>query len=58
VALLIPCHRVIHQKGDLGGYHWGLTRKRAIYAWEAARVSYGRHWCHAMEQLTPKQSSD
>jgi AraC family transcriptional regulator of adaptative response/methylated-DNA-[protein]-cysteine methyltransferase len=39
VALLIPCHRVIHQKGDLGGYHWGLTRKRAIYAWEAARVS-------------------
>ena len=38
VAFLIPCHRVIQQSGDLGGYHWGLTRKRVIYAWEAARV--------------------
>ena len=38
VAFLIPCHRVIQQSGDLGGYRWGLTRKRAIYAWEAARV--------------------
>lgn len=37
VAFLIPCHRVIQQSGDLGGYHWGETRKRAIHAWEAAR---------------------
>lgn len=37
VAFLIPCHRVIQQNGRLGGYHWGLTRKRAMYAWEAAR---------------------
>lgn len=33
---LIPCHRVIRSNGELGGYRWGLTRKRAINAWEAA----------------------
>lgn len=37
VAFLIPCHRVIHSSGELGGYHWGLTRKTAIIGWEAAR---------------------
>lgn len=38
VAFLIPCHRVIQQSGDLGGYHWGTTRKQAIHAWESARI--------------------
>lgn len=37
VAFLIPCHRVIQQSGQLGGYHWGITRKRALHAWESAR---------------------
>ncbi len=37
VAFLIPCHRVIQQSGELGGYHWGITRKQAIHAWEQAR---------------------
>jgi AraC family transcriptional regulator of adaptative response/methylated-DNA-[protein]-cysteine methyltransferase len=37
VAFLIPCHRVIQQSGQLGGYHWGETRKLAIHAWESAR---------------------
>lgn len=37
VAFLIPCHRVIQQSGNLGGYHWGVTRKHVIHAWEAAR---------------------
>jgi len=35
-AFLIPCHRVIRENGEIGGYRWGLTRKRAINAWEAA----------------------
>lgn len=35
VAFLIPCHRVIRSSGELGGYHWGLTRKAAIIGWEA-----------------------
>lgn len=37
VAFLIPCHRVIQQSGNLGGYHWGETRKHAIHVWESAR---------------------
>jgi AraC family transcriptional regulator of adaptative response/methylated-DNA-[protein]-cysteine methyltransferase len=30
VALVIPCHRVIRGTGELGGYRWGLARKRAL----------------------------
>ena len=30
VALAIPCHRVIRGSGELGGYRWGLDRKRAL----------------------------
>ncbi|MHA3061904.1 bifunctional transcriptional activator/DNA repair enzyme AdaA [Acinetobacter sp. ANC 4636] len=37
VAFLIPCHRVIQASGVLGGYRWGITRKAAIIAWEAAQ---------------------
>jgi AraC family transcriptional regulator of adaptative response/methylated-DNA-[protein]-cysteine methyltransferase len=34
-ALIIPCHRAICSDGGLGGYHWGLERKRALLAREA-----------------------
>lgn len=34
VAFLIPCHRVIQQSGNIGGYMWGETRKRALLAYE------------------------
>jgi AraC family transcriptional regulator of adaptative response/methylated-DNA-[protein]-cysteine methyltransferase len=37
VAALIPCHRVLRASGALGGYRWGLTRKRALLAREGAR---------------------
>ena len=30
VALVIPCHRVVREGGDLGGYRWGVDRKRAL----------------------------
>ncbi len=43
VAFLIPCHRVIRQNGQLGGYHWGETRKQAIHAWEAADAGPAPH---------------
>lgn len=38
ISFLIPCHRAIRRDGGLGGYHWGLPAKRAILAWEAARL--------------------
>lgn len=35
VAWLIPCHHVLRKSGELGGYHWGGDRKRAMLAWAA-----------------------
>ncbi len=37
IAWLIPCHRVLRKGGALGGYRWGLDRKRAMLAWESLR---------------------
>ncbi len=36
-AVLIPCHRVVRENGDLAGYRWGLKRKRHLLAKEAAK---------------------
>lgn len=36
ISWLIPCHRVLASDGRLTGYHWGLDRKRAMLAYEAA----------------------
>jgi len=38
IAYIIPCHRVIHQAGIIGNYHWGPDRKKALLGWE---------WAHA-----------
>jgi AraC family transcriptional regulator of adaptative response/methylated-DNA-[protein]-cysteine methyltransferase len=35
ICFVVPCHRVIGKNGELTGYHWGLTRKRAMLGWEA-----------------------
>jgi AraC family transcriptional regulator of adaptative response/methylated-DNA-[protein]-cysteine methyltransferase len=37
LAFVIPCHRVLRADGTLGGYRWGLLRKRAMLAWETVR---------------------
>ncbi len=39
VAFVVPCHRVIGKAGAVTGYHWGLTRKRAMLGWEAGQVA-------------------
>jgi len=38
LAFVVPCHRVIGRAGNLTGYHWGLTRKRAMLGWEAGKI--------------------
>ena len=42
ISFVVPCHRVLRGDGSLGGYHWGLTRKRALIGWETGRVAASR----------------
>ena len=39
ICFVVPCHRVVGKSGELTGYHWGLTRKRAMLGWEAGQVA-------------------
>ena len=39
ISFVVPCHRVVGKSGALTGYHWGLTRKRAMLGWEAGKVA-------------------
>jgi AraC family transcriptional regulator of adaptative response/methylated-DNA-[protein]-cysteine methyltransferase len=39
ICFVVPCHRVIGKNGDLTGYHWGITRKRAMLGWEAGMAA-------------------
>jgi len=41
VAWIIPCHRVIRQVGELGGYRWGTLTKSAMIGYEAAVGAVG-----------------
>jgi O-6-methylguanine DNA methyltransferase len=36
VSLIVPCHRVVRAGGGLGGYEWGLHRKKALLEMEEA----------------------
>jgi AraC family transcriptional regulator of adaptative response/methylated-DNA-[protein]-cysteine methyltransferase len=39
VAVVIPCHRVVRTDGGLGGYRWGLDRKKALLEQEGASAA-------------------
>jgi len=39
ICFVVPCHRVIGKNGDITGYHWGITRKRAMLGWEAGMAA-------------------
>jgi len=34
ISLLVPCHRVLRKNGDIGGYAWGIDRKRLLLDYE------------------------
>jgi len=39
VSIVVPCHRVIRQDGNLAGYRWGLSRKEQLLAQERTATS-------------------
>jgi len=39
ISFVVPCHRVLGKSGTLCGYHWGLTRKKAILGWETGMAA-------------------
>lgn len=38
ISFVVPCHRVLGKSGAITGYHWGLTRKRAMLGWETGKI--------------------
>lgn len=41
ISFVVPCHRALGKSGALTGYHWGITRKRAMLGWESGCVQSG-----------------
>ena len=37
LAVVVPCHRIVHKDGGLSGYRWGLKRKRDLLNREAGQ---------------------
>jgi len=38
VALIVPCHRVVREDSSVGGYRWGIERKRHLLVQEGSQV--------------------
>jgi AraC family transcriptional regulator of adaptative response/methylated-DNA-[protein]-cysteine methyltransferase len=45
IAVAVPCHRVVRNDGTLGGYRWGIERKRSLLERESRRdiAPHARH---------------
>jgi AraC family transcriptional regulator, regulatory protein of adaptative response / methylated-DNA-[protein]-cysteine methyltransferase len=39
VALVTPCHRVVRESGELGGYRWGIERKERLLEMERDKAA-------------------
>ena len=39
LALIVPCHRIVREDGTLGGWRWGVERKRELLAREQAALA-------------------
>jgi len=39
VSVVVPCHRVVREDGNLAGYRWGLDRKRSLLTHEQAAIA-------------------
>ncbi len=39
VSIVVPCHRVVRQDGDLAGYRWGISRKERLLEQERRAAS-------------------
>lgn len=40
IALIVPCHRVVAGGGTIGGYRWGVERKRSLLAAEREQAQH------------------
>ncbi len=38
VSFFVPCHRILAHDGSLGGYYWGVDKKRELLRWEGVRI--------------------
>lgn len=39
VSVVVPCHRVVREDGELAGYRWGVERKRTLLERESAQMA-------------------
>lgn len=42
VSIVVPCHRVVREDGNLAGYRWGLERKKSLISHEKALTGRNR----------------